>query len=609
MTRYKLFLWLQKHKWWVIGVALYLIIFVLAVIGFTGQHKSLSNAIFYTLQMIVLNYGDFADPIPVELQIARFSLPLIAAGTLVIALLAGVYEYFKKSIREFWHDQIVICGLGEKGRSLALSYLGKSKSDLPADKIGPVIVVEQDPSNPYVAEIRQNGGVVLIGYASDESLLEGIPVRHAKVVYALTGNDDLNRQIVEKVVGVANNEDIRCFAHFHDEQIRRMLQDSVLQKTTQDKDYQNVQFFSGVKNAARELFKQHPIDQFVTAGNVGAFPNIGVIGFGWLGQALTVHAANLWQHEDAECRLGVTVIDPGMADISKRFLARFPALNKDFSSWSPEESMFAPLLRLNFIEDDALSIDAEFIKRHQLDDVKVFYVCIPDEETAVKVAQMLARAYWDISPDKIGSGCDAGINVVLCLPKGRSLTRDLDESLEKFKIEIFDALSSAVPLAQGEEFIGDQLDKDANRIHEHYQKNTEEEKKTRWEDLEETKRESSRYAADHIDVKKRAISKNGGDINALIDSHREVLMQMEHRRWCAERLLDGWRYIPRAMKNNGKPDDGIIPDEDIINERKKIKLNHCLVPYSDLPPEEKDKDAGVVEMMVEILKQRPAEKR
>lgn len=593
MIQNKLFPWLQKYKWWVIGVALYLIIFVLAVIGFTGQHKSLSNAIFYTLQMIALNYGDFADPIPVELQIARFSLPLIAAGALLTALLAEVYEHVIKLRRRSWHDQIVICGLGEKGRSLALSYLGKSKSDLPTDKcIGPVIVVEQDPSNPYIAEIRQKGGVVLIGYANDKSLLEGIPVKHAKFVYALTGNDDLNRQIVEKVVGVANNEDIRCFAHFHDEQIRRMLQDSMLQKKAQDKDYQNVQFFSGVKNAVRELFKQHPIDQLVTAGNVDALPNIGVIGFGWLGQALTVQAANLWQHEDAECRLGVTVIDPCIADISKRFLARFPALNKDFSSWHQKESMFVPLLRLNFVEDDALSIDAEFIKRHHLGNVKVFYVCIPDEETAVKVAQMLVRAYWDISPGKIGSGCDAGIKVVLCLPKGRRLTLDLDKSLKKFGIETFDALSSAVPLAQGEVFIGDHLDKEAKGINDSYnEKQPPDKRGYEWEDLSETDRESNRYAADHIDVKKRAISKAGDDINALvalIDSHKEVLKQMEHRRWCAERFLDGWRY----------------PNDDKLKKDKLRKLNYCLVPYSDLPPEEKDKDEGVVEMMREIVKQR-----
>ncbi|MEQ1741634.1 MAG: NAD-binding protein [Candidatus Nitrotoga sp.] len=600
MIRYKLFLWLQKYKWAII-VSLYFISFVLAVMGFIGQHKSLSNAIFYTLQMIVLNYGDFADPMPVEFQIARFSLPLIAAWALVTALLAKAYEHVNKLERKSWHGHIVICGLGEKGRSLALSYLGKIKSDLPADKCtGPVIVVEQDPSNPYVAEIRKKGGVVLIGYANDESLLEEIPVKHAKFVYALTGNDNLNRQIVEKVVGVANNENIPCFAHFHDDQIRRMLQDSVLQKKeAQDKDYQNVQFFSGVKNAVRELFKQHPIDQFVTAGNVDTLPNIGVIGFGWLGQALTVQAANLWQHEDAECRLGVTVIDPGIADISKRFLARFPALNKDFSSWNPMESKFAPLLRLNFIADDALAIDAEFVKKHQLGTVKVFYICIPDEETAVKVAQMLVRAYRDFSCGESGSGCVADIKVVLCLPKGISLAHDLKSSLEKTGVCFFDALSNAVPLTNNESFIGEHLDADAKRIHEFY--------RTKydipvWENLSESLRESNRYSADHIDVKKRAIFKAGDDINALIDNHKEVLMQMEHQRWCAERLLDGWRYTQRAMKN-GAPDGE--PDKDKIKADKLKNLSYCLVPYSSLPTkEDKEKDKDVVDIMKKVLNQR-----
>lgn len=70
-----------------------------------------------------------------------------------------------------------------------------------------------------------------------------------------------------------------------------------------------------------------------------------------------------------------------------------------------------------------------------------------------------------------------------------------------------------------------------------------------WHDLPEDLRESNRQQADHIAIKLRAI---GCELADLADVREpvaqfttievELLAEMEHTRWNAERWLAGWRY-------------------------------------------------------------------
>ena len=100
-----------------------------------------------------------------------------------------------------------------------------------------------------------------------------------------------------------------------------------------------------------------------------------------------------------------------------------------------------------------------------------------------------------------------------------------------------------------------------------------------WEDLNEIMKDANRWSADHLSVKLRSIGFDGRDLSifdkvANDPEFFEKLSEMEHRRWMAERLMDGWSYGPKR------------------DSRKKI--HDLLIPYGQLAVEEKNKDKDMI---------------
>jgi hypothetical protein len=106
-----------------------------------------------------------------------------------------------------------------------------------------------------------------------------------------------------------------------------------------------------------------------------------------------------------------------------------------------------------------------------------------------------------------------------------------------------------------------------------------------WDRLREDFRESSRQQADHMAIKMRAIgcsiaraSHPGKAVTEFTPGEVELLAELEHRRWIAERLLGGWRH-------GGKTD----------NDRR---IHSALVPWKDLP-------TGAQELVRETVRKIP----
>ena len=107
-----------------------------------------------------------------------------------------------------------------------------------------------------------------------------------------------------------------------------------------------------------------------------------------------------------------------------------------------------------------------------------------------------------------------------------------------------------------------------------------------WEGLNEVMKDANRWSADHLSVKLRSIGFDGQDLSifdkvANDPEFFEKLSEMEHRRWMAERLMDGWSYGPKR------------------DNRKKI--HDLLIPYVQLAVEEKDKDKDMIQNIKNLV--------
>lgn len=105
-----------------------------------------------------------------------------------------------------------------------------------------------------------------------------------------------------------------------------------------------------------------------------------------------------------------------------------------------------------------------------------------------------------------------------------------------------------------------------------------------WDELPENVRHANRAAADHIAVKLAAIGcrivAGSGKPFAFIDAEIDGLARIEHRRWCAERLLRGWRTGSRDSDRRLHPD---------------------LKPFEELDEDARQKDRDAVRAISEVL--------
>jgi hypothetical protein len=111
-----------------------------------------------------------------------------------------------------------------------------------------------------------------------------------------------------------------------------------------------------------------------------------------------------------------------------------------------------------------------------------------------------------------------------------------------------------------------------------------------WDALPEHLKESNRQQADSYGAKLRAVQCSAAphvDWNEPLfeftPKEVEFLARLEHDRWLADRLRDGWRYGPVK--------DG------------STKVNPCMVPYEQLTEADKDKDRAAVRQIPASLAQ------
>ncbi len=577
----------QAVQWPVLG-GLWVVALVL---GYIGAGKELAAAskpgppaeLFYrALQLFVLDDSVVVSPpiVSWELAVARFLAPAVAAYTAVQALVAIFREQLQSLRLRRIKNHVVICGLGRKGLQLAQDFHRQ------ADR---VVVIEHDEGNEYIRYCREEGVIVLLGDASDQSLLRKARVHRAKYVIGVCGDDGANVEMAvhahelvregsrapapraksgadERAASLArpkaktDSRVVKYFVHLFDLELRNLFKQSRIYTQTDDRF--ELSFFNIFENSARQLLDDFSPDRYAdTVG--GERVHLLVVGFGQLGECVLLQAAKIGHYANGK-ELCVTVIDREAKKKEAMFRLRYPQLDQACEARFLQMDTKSPAFH-----------EGSFLREAEgICPLTAIYVCLDDEShvlsCALTLRPKLARSN---TPIVVRMREDAGFAALL---RNRKAKQANEKPLHAFGMIHLTCRREMV--------LNDVQDRLARAIHEDYVRKAKEQGDTvatnpslvPWGLLPEDLEDSNRQQADHILVKLRAVRCSAHPIQGsapipfeFTAEEIELLARMEHARWCAERYLAGWIYAPGRKNTPLKTNPNLIDYEKLLENIKE----------------------------------------
>jgi Trk K+ transport system NAD-binding subunit len=179
------------------------------------------EAVYDVMTMIFFQTGG-AFPRTWYLQIFFFVMPVLGLGILAQGLADfGVLLFNRRARSKEWQmavastmsNHIVLVGLGHLGFRV-VSQLNQLNQD--------VVVIEQEPRDDLVANLRRFDVPILEGDATREAILDAAGIRRARTLVLCTQNDNLNMQISVKARSM--NPNLRVVIRIFDDDFAHALE-------------------------------------------------------------------------------------------------------------------------------------------------------------------------------------------------------------------------------------------------------------------------------------------------------------------------------------------------------------------------------------------------
>jgi hypothetical protein len=545
-------------------LALAVAVIVLGTIGLTqpnGGDLSWWEAMFKSIQLYGFAAGDVSSDAPLSLNVARILGPLIVGYAAVRGLLVLSREQVRLlGFRFLRRNHVIVAGLGDVGFRLAAAL---------NDAGARVVAIERDLSNLSIEGCRERGIGVMVGDATDPDVLRAVRIDRAEHLVVAPGVDGVAIDVIAsaaRVVDGQRSEPLRVFAHIEDRALWQAMEAWTLTDSS-DLDIR-VQLFNLYEAAVRLLLDEHaPFTDEDAEGRRG--PSVLVLGDESIAEILIVNIARLWRNARVfeRARLELTLAGPDAVATCEELLARYPQLD-----W---------ICRLA-----AWPIDLHSPTLHESDyvnDAGAVYVAFRDEAEGLAAALQLARA--SLPADTITLTInDERLGAARLATDGTGATR----------IGVFGILSrTLIP-----DVLLDGLNETlAGSMHTSYRRNQlargadpSSPSLAPWSELDEDLRDSNRAFAYGIPDKMRAINcivvpttlVELQDAAAIFTPDElETLARQEHERWMRDRIADGWSY-------------GEARDD-------ARRLHPSLVPYDELPEDEREKDRDAIRDLPRML--------
>ena len=559
-----------------------------------GEVMDLPDAFYHSLELFRTHFSYPSHPLPWELQVARFLAPLVVGFAVLKAFVSVAHWHRRALLHQIKRRHVVICGLGRKGLQLAKKF---------RDQKNWVVVIEKDPNNELLQECESEKILCWIGDASQLSQLKRARVHRARLLIAATGDDGKNVEIALRAAELCNeqrsgrHQPPHCFVHVVDPQLRNLFRKHRIFTETGERF--RITMFDFYESCALMLFQEHALDG--AAGihpGSSTFARLVVMGFGQMGESVFLQAARIGHFASGK-QLRVTVIDSQAERLKQAFYRRYPN--------------FDETCEIKFLnaEDDSPAA-ARLIEelRTEQNTVLTIAVCYDDDTRAMTAALNLKSQLKDRPATiLVRMSSTSGLTALL---SGEEIRRA--PSAPPTATRLVDGIKPFGMLEQvcaPGHVLHEELDYLAMKIHGNFVEQEKEKSKQAgkpprtdagvqpWAKLEEDYKNSNRQQALHLQIKLRAIScraydpdnksapakiQNEEEVIAVFADGKEIdlLAEMEHARWCADKWLSGW-------------EPGGPRKDDLARKHPD------LIPWSKLDPLTKDKDRNSVKLIPQIV--------
>src|ERR1017187_10000635 len=533
---------------------------VFGTIGYTQYlpGTSFTNALYGAVQLFSFHSPHFETDVPWTLEIGRW--------------LAGVTTAFAgfQLLRRMWQEErdaqrirrmkqhVIVCGLGRRGLAAVQNLTLQQRKR--------VVVIDKAPAPDMAEACRKLGVHLLTGDATNPDVLQAARIGCASALVTLCPEDSTNYEIAAHACNLRAAagecpEPLQCQIQVGDAEARKALQELLARR--HEKSNAVIRFFDTFDPQVRQLLvHQLPLDHAGIKPDDVRPVHLVILGFGRMGRTLAVRAAQLGVFAQPG-RLKISVIDRRANTHRAELLFRHPQIGAVCDIEFHELESISPETR------DKLK---EWCSRP--DTITSVAICFDEEQRALEIALMLKTVAPNHARVAVRMSANLGLASLMSatkktepggwefIPFGMTGTHGLGEdAVEQFARKIHAAYVKMRQAEAGEDAARQEKLKRDPAMRD-------------WDDLPEDFRESNRQQADHIHIKLRALGLEAVEatdarpaVTEFTPAKIEVLAEMEHRRYLAERRMANWTFGPK--KDEARRENPSMIDWDKLTEEVK----------------------------------------
>ncbi len=538
-----------RWQWWVVFIGAPITV-ALGTFGYwfadgsTPGARAWLNAFYHSIQLLLMHMVS-KDDMPLTLECARWMAFLLFGMTAVLTFL----RFFRDEMRQIrlqipWPRHVVIFGLGPKTLQMIQCFHNPHAcKETPKPRRQRVVVVTPSANDAGVEACREKGVIVVTGDLLKPATLIKARVYRASHVIALSEEDSTNMAIINEAHTLILKkgrrsrlkDPVKCFIHLSDIDTRASLQAS---QAYCDDPRCEIHFFDLFDTAVRKLLQDPhltPLDRGGIKKDEPRQVHLVILGFGRMGRTVALRAAQLGHFANGK-PLKISVIDQQAERRKQALLFRYPNFAKTceiafhelemeslqarqlLETWCADTSTIVSVAAC--FDRDALGLEVALLMKAKLEQLRVPMFIRMSSKTGFASVFQTATAGKDSPLHAFGMLEDC------C--RDELLENKLNETLAQAIHESYRLERLAEMQTKGEDPSQDISTRE-------------------WSALDEGLKDSNRQQADHIDIKLRAAGLEQAPltdprpaVEALEGETIELLAQMEHRRWNAERWLQGW---------------------------------------------------------------------